>query len=121
MKTPEHHPSSEGLLDFARGWDRFFFRPEDTTTLGLIRICCGLITLYVHLVYAFELQALVGKNAWFDLETANEFRTEAPVFLVKPSWDFDVDRTYDKGNFVWSVWYHVTDPRWMVVVHAVFV
>ena len=39
-----------------RGWERFWFAPADPTLLGLIRICCGLITLYTALVYSFELQ-----------------------------------------------------------------
>ena len=33
----------------------FFFRPCDTATLGLIRICAGFLILYVHLIYSLDL------------------------------------------------------------------
>jgi hypothetical protein len=68
-------------------WDRFWFRPADPTTLGLIRICCGLITLYVHLAYSYDLQEFFGRDAWYNLETANSFRHEAPWVAPPTSWD----------------------------------
>jgi hypothetical protein len=30
----------------------------------------------------------------------------------------DPRQLHDKGQYVWSVWYHVTDPTWMAVIHA---
>src|SRR5262249_39703408 len=32
-------------------------------------------------------------------------------------WNLDPDQLDHKGTFGWSVWYHVTDPVWMVVTH----
>jgi hypothetical protein len=52
-----------------RAWDRFWFTPADPTTLGLIRVCCGLITLYTILVYSFDLQDFMGRHAWYDLHS----------------------------------------------------
>jgi hypothetical protein len=124
----------------ARAWDRFFYTPADSTTLGLIRICCGLVTLYVYLVHSFDLQSLFGENAWMDLKTANEWRHEVPVVIQPGNWDapqppltqptpeqlrywekWNVDprMTYAQGHAVWSIWFHVTDPDWMAVVHVV--
>src|SRR4051812_36842185 len=39
------------LGSLIKGWNRFWFDPVDPTTLGLIRLCCGLLTLYVHWAY----------------------------------------------------------------------
>jgi hypothetical protein len=124
-------------------WNRFWFAPGDPVKLGLIRICCGLITLYVHLAYSFDLYELFGKDAWLDLAAITEFRKEVPVLVPPPgweqpvspplpsdpverakiekyaaSWNVDPRLAYAKGTDVWSIWYHVTDPRWMVVIHV---
>jgi hypothetical protein len=123
-----------------RAWDRFWFRPADPTTLGLMRICCGLMLLYVHLAYTFDLQTFFGRHAWFDLQAANEFRHDFPGAAppsvwgqnepVQPKDDADAayrqkwgvtnEQVYDKGQYRWSIWYHVTDPAWMMVVHGCF-
>ena len=70
------------LLGAARGWDRFWFRPADPTTLGLIRICAGLVILYVHLVYTFDLQQLFGQHAWIDTRAINELRKNMPIGVL---------------------------------------
>src|SRR5213078_199487 len=67
----------------ARGWERFWFAPADPTTLGFIRICAGLLILYAHVVYRFDLQAFFGKGAWMDLDTVDHIRKESPY--IKPS------------------------------------
>jgi hypothetical protein len=36
----------------------------------------------------------------------------------KQKWGIDPRVVYSRGNLAWSVWYHVTDPFWMTVVHA---
>jgi hypothetical protein len=129
----------------ASAWNRFWFTPADPTTLGLIRLCAGLVVLYIHLVYTFDLQQLLGRNAWLDLDTVTELRTQAPAPVpsssfkafqelppfatpeeeeaakeYKAQWGVDPRVVYAKGNVVWSIWYYVTDPGWMTVVHAFF-
>jgi hypothetical protein len=108
-----------------------------------LRISCGLIALYVHFMYSFHLQEFFGKDGWLNLETANRVRHEAPLQAPRWGWedrpthplpeDPDAARQvldyYDrwgvdprqadaKGQAVWSVWYHLTDPGWMVAVHV---
>jgi hypothetical protein len=179
----KHQPTDVGLpgiapppslvQDVVSGWNRFWFTPADPTLLGLIRICCGLVTLYTFLAYSFDLQKLLGEHAWLDLETRMEFVRNAPIMAPRFDWDetppmakpepgnlkqmqyaqeyaqkwghlppppwprnneearaFDEYRekwtvdprlTYTKGTPVWSVWFHVTDPTWMCVVHTGFV
>src|SRR5438105_3585647 len=75
---------SESLNDgAAAAWDRFWFTPADPKLLGMIRICCGLIVLYVHLIYSFNLHAIFGADGWVDVQSANTLRQEA-VHIAPP-------------------------------------
>jgi hypothetical protein len=150
--SPVSAPTAEGspLLRFFRGWDRFWFAKADPTTLALIRICTGLVVLYVHLCYTVDLQQLFGKDAWVDIATITSLRKDQP-FLVPPGgWGdqpsdaarqlakmptptpeeakeitqyekdwFGIDPrlAYARGWDTWSVWFHVTDPTWMLLIH----
>jgi hypothetical protein len=131
------------------GWlelfNRFWFAPADPTSLALIRICTGIVVLYMHFVYAAGLQSFFGENAWLDLKTANQFRLEAPIVNApanwsevneeanKPlndpkaqdarkdyskTWSIDPVTTYHQGSYLWSIWFHVTNPTWMAVIMA---
>jgi hypothetical protein len=125
-------------------WDRFWFTPADPTTLGLIRIFCGLVVVYVHLAYIPDLQEFFGAGAWFDLRLADAHRQEMPWVapgagwaeppVAKPlpedvaermrtvqyiqRWGIDPRVATGKGTIGWSVWYHLTDSFWMNVVHG---
>jgi hypothetical protein len=131
------------LVSIARNWNRFWFTPADPTLLGFMRIAAGLITLYVHLAYCFDLQEFFGPNAWVDKSAIDEIRHEFPNTLLPFSWD-DPDRAVNAGSLptekenaymerwpgsnprevssfgkpIWSIWFHVTDPRGMVAVHC---
>ena len=72
-------PTPSLLQRVAGAWDRFWFKAADPTTLGLIRICTGLIVTYTMIVYTMDLQDLMGKNAWLDLETRDHWRRESPM------------------------------------------
>src|SRR5947209_19286604 len=69
----------ETARQVARAWDRFWFTPADPTTLGLIRICCGIITLYVHIAYSFGLLSYVGADGWIDNDVANFVRHDVLI------------------------------------------
>jgi hypothetical protein len=70
-----------------RGWNQFWFRPADPTGLGVMRIGCGLVALYIHLSYGAYLQEFCGKHAWLDLDGATMMRRETPN--VPPQADFE--------------------------------
>src|SRR4051794_37345670 len=70
-----------------RGWNQFWFTPGDPTTLGFVRICCGLIVLYVHLAYTFDLQEFMGNPACLDVGVPNASRHEAPGGKMPDTWD----------------------------------
>src|SRR5262245_16188446 len=78
---------TNGAVRLLQGWDRFFFAPADPTTLGLVRICCGLLLLYVHIAYTFDLRAFFGPGAWLDLPTLNKFRAEVPILAPSTGWE----------------------------------
>lgn len=65
----------------------FWFNPQDPTTMAFIRIVAGSLALYVHVVYTVDLNAFFGKNAWYDLRTANRGRWEEPTRLPTMDWE----------------------------------
>src|SRR5258707_6194525 len=73
-------------------WDRFWFKPADPTTLGLIRICCGLILLYTTIAYSFDLFELFGKDAWLDLDTRLLYVHERPMDVPPSTWETPEER-----------------------------
>src|SRR5438270_12687098 len=76
---------SESLNDgAAAAWDRFWFTPADPQLLGMIRICCGLIVLYVHFIYSFNLHAIFGAVGWVVVQPANTLRQDA-VHIAPPA------------------------------------
>lgn len=113
-------PSANPIVRSVKAWDRFWFFPADPTLLGFLRICAGLITLYIHFAYTYDLQALLGKDAWVDLKTANAFRFERPWPYVPSGWEQAIPPGVEpeKGFPAWSLWYSVTDPTWMAIIHG---
>jgi hypothetical protein len=148
--STHHEPTASsigGLNELASGlnrvldsWLAFWFKPTELTTLALIRICAGLLALYNLFIYSYDLQALMGKDAWLDHQTVTAMRKESPIvkpwtnwsepqrpaenpedrkYLIK--WGYFKHDTYVRGMPVWSVWFHVTNPGWMVVVHVAII
>jgi Vitamin K-dependent gamma-carboxylase len=65
---------------------RFFFTPNDPTTLGFMRIMTGLLLLYTHAAYIPDLKEFFGPNAWWDHQQANKQRREAPYVPTPLGW-----------------------------------
>jgi hypothetical protein len=107
------HPLREGW----RAWERWWFSPGNPTTLGFMRICTGLIVLYVQFGYALHLQSYVGKHAWVSREMAEYIRRLIPVYAPSLGWD-NQSLELDQGQTIFSAYYHVEDPFWIGVVHA---
>src|SRR5262249_711732 len=54
----------------------------------------------MHLSYSGDLQAVLGKHGWLDLQTMDKFRREAPWLVPKPSsWDPPVPKTVEPPEF----------------------
>src|SRR5262245_35628582 len=90
--------AAAGVPRFLDAVLRFFFQPGDGATLGLIRIGAGLLAVYVHLVYGYDLQGYVGKDAWVSEELTTDLRQERPY--MEPIWDWsDPDRRAKRPQF----------------------
>src|SRR5713226_5970614 len=81
------HSLAGFVVPMVRAWNQFWFTPADPTPLGMIRICCGLVVLYIHLAYSYDLQAFFGRDAWLSLDRMNEFRKELPWVGPSTGWD----------------------------------
>jgi hypothetical protein len=136
--VPTGGSSTNFAMNAARAWNRFWFTPSDPTTLGLVRLCCGFLLFYILLGFGYDLEAFLGPDAWLNLAFINELRHEAPVYgppltgfedvkLLKPrneeeeayikKWGIRRDQAAAVGQTKFSIWYHVTDPFWMKLVH----
>ncbi len=62
-----------------RIWRNFWFSAADPSTMAFIRIVTGLLVLYTHVCYSYDLNAFFGRDGWYDLDVANRERREAPA------------------------------------------
>lgn len=107
MRT--HVPASpldagRGLKGFSNEVIRFFFKPSDTATLGLIRITAGFLILWVHAVYSYQLYDLFGKDAWINADLAEDIRKNYPIMPTQLDW-------YPPS------WYQLTKPSFGVLTY----
>jgi hypothetical protein len=107
-----------GLARMGRGWveawNRFWFQPGSPTTLGLIRLCAGVLTLYVHLAYSYDLFEFFGADGWMNLKRANQQRHEAPWYGTSTRWVGMVPSLYlpdDREPLVDWIKEVAADPR----------
>jgi hypothetical protein len=63
---------------FGQGWTRFWFTPSDPTTLSAIRLCTGLVVVYLHATLSFDLIALFGPSGL--LPAADIAPLDGPTF-----------------------------------------
>jgi hypothetical protein len=126
-------PGRSWWVRFAAGWDRFFFHSADPTTLGMMRICCGLIAAYTLVAFSWDLQNFFGEHAFVSLQERNEWRRHYPQNMstldtwenpdpihddYEDRWGMPRNWTHAQGMPIWSIWFHVTDPTGMAYVHA---
>lgn len=77
-----------GIRNAWRAVMNFWFAPTDPTTLGFIRVVTGLLIVYTHLAYCYDLTGFFGKNAWYDLASIDRERREFPhVTPPMNGWD----------------------------------
>ncbi len=78
---------AERLRGAWRAWTNFWFRPADPTPLCLMRIVAGLLTLYVHVSYSFDLQAFFGPKGWYERPMALRALREFPNLVLPKDWE----------------------------------
>lgn len=81
----------------AEGWDVFWFRPTLPYTLALIRICCGAMLVYVHVIWAALIGDYFGPTAWVHRSVVSQMH---------------------QSDWVWS-WLFYTDSIAIVWAHEV--
>jgi hypothetical protein len=112
--------SSPGMFQsIVRAWDRFWFTPADPLPLGVIRVFAGLVILYVHLIYSLDLLSLVGPDGWLSNETMSNLRKTVPFWGMPSNWT-DGPAVFATGQPIWSVYFHIADPGWIVATHCFF-
>jgi hypothetical protein len=131
MKITRHHPEVPGNApaegDFsktvegmARAWDRFWFKPADPLPLGVIRVFTGLVILYVHLIYSLDLLSLVAPDGWLSNSVMTEVRN-MDFYQAPRTWSATEQPVrYATGMPVWSVYFHLKDPGWIIATHVGF-
>lgn len=106
------------LKKLFRSWDWFWFTPTDPITLGLIRLCVGLVVLYLHIAYSFDLLSYVSRDyGWLDGTFISKVRKEWPVMASVGGWT-DPDIKVGQGQYTWSIFFHMADPLWIYTFHA---
>ena len=65
----------------------FFFAPADPTTMAFLRIVVGVLIVYTHLAYSFDLSNFFGKDAWYSHDLIERERKELPHFVAPAGWE----------------------------------
>jgi hypothetical protein len=63
--------------DVLRQWDAFWFTPLQPHTLAIIRIACGAMIAYVHLIWAIFATDFMGANGWINNATVRQLQSES--------------------------------------------
>ncbi|HVS36246.1 MAG TPA: HTTM domain-containing protein [Gemmataceae bacterium] len=123
MTSPVLGPANGGESEgpaWLRPWIRFWFTPIDPTGLGFMRICCGLLVFYTYVMYSYGLYSYLGPSSWVDPPTQEVIRHDVP-FGAPPydwnSWNNPGQGPAEKGQYIWSIYFHVQDPFWILVIH----
>jgi hypothetical protein len=77
-------------------WNRFWFTPADPATLGIIRICAGLMLLYTHAVWSVDLTGFFGPGGKLPVQFARQMHG---------------------SPFAWSHLYAIESPTTLWAVH----
>jgi hypothetical protein len=87
MSTDSTAPRPDGRTIWQQ-WVAFWFPAADPTTLGFVRVCTGLLVLYIHLAYTVDLQLFFGKHGWYSSAYIERERHEYP-WQTYPFLDWD--------------------------------
>lgn len=105
---------------FVRGWSRFWFTPSDPTTIAFVRICTGLILVYVYSLSIHNVDDFIGPHAWVDRSAVHSLVT--PDELARFSSDprvFEQDRTFHEW-YLPSVYNLTASPSLIRAVYVAF-
>jgi hypothetical protein len=96
---------------------RFWFTPADPISLGFMRLCTGLIGLYVIASYSFDLLSWVSVvQGWTDEKALQLVRKQWQIYVIDNDWTNRMI-TVDRGQYTWSIFFHLHDPAAIWTVH----
>ena len=85
--------------EVAAAWNRFWFTPSNPATVCLMRILVGLMLVYTHLVWTFELPTFMGASGVFPETLQSQITGE--------------------GSWAWSHFYWIDSDAWLWGSHFV--
>ncbi len=88
---------------FGQGWNRFWYTPSDPFPLGVIRIATGIIALYVHATFTFDLVYFFGDGGILPTSLSSQI--------------FGSVRVFDAGPLSYLTYLHT--PAELYVAHAI--
>jgi hypothetical protein len=83
--------------DATLAWNRFWFAPQQPHTLAAIRMLCGAMMAYVHVIWLSQLDDFFGPHAWIDGAT---------------------ERFLHELDYSWSYLTWISSP-WLVGLHEI--
>jgi hypothetical protein len=143
VKTPLRPLLIQPARSFAEAWSAFWFTPADPTVLSFLRVCTGLVLVYVLVATTPLLEPLYGPDGMLPRETMNRLRLDTPwmlpnpghdeveppmvryrpmvdneeVFAYRRAWNIDPSVVYARGLPQFSPFFHLTTSRWVLVWH----
>lgn len=141
LNTPLTLGQPRSLLGW---WNDFWFRPADPTVLCFLRVCTGLVLVYVLAVTTPLLDAFYGPDGMLTRETMNRLRKDTPwmppesdwpqggeppivryrpladseeIFAYRRTWYVDPSVVYARGMPQFSPFFHLTSSRWVLAWH----
>jgi hypothetical protein len=67
---------SDWIKQWIAAWNTFWFQEQLPHVLAVIRICCGAMIAYVHIIWVSRLTDFFGPNAWIDRQTAASIHSQ---------------------------------------------
>lgn len=91
MKPGTSNVLASWARDLVQSWDQFWFTPRSSHTLAVIRIGCGALLAYVHLIWALFVTDFMGNAAWIDNATVQKLHSPGSNAQWAWSWLWYID------------------------------
>lgn len=101
MSEADRWSARRWVADLGCAWDSFWFTPRLPHTLAAIRIACGAMLVYVHVIWASLLTDFMGAHAWIDRQTVMDLH---------------------QADWAWSWLWYIESPSllWIHQIIAIF-
>ena len=94
-------------------WNEFWFTPTSPSTLSAIRVLAGMMLLYTHLVWSFNLTGFFGQNGYLPQQLMHD------VHVAENDPDGPNGPASGTDRLLWSHFNYVHSPKLMWTIHIV--